>query len=456
MISVPSGIPLRSRLGITAISALMLALGACSAPLSPRDAASVADAAFVFGAPLVTTIRTMQALAPVSPANRLTWQTTLAGPQSRLVVAPNRDTLYVGAPMDLRAGPSVLEVPAIVDRYYAFQFLDAYTENDAVVGTRTNNGAPATYFIAPPGYTGPTPDGMHRIAPKTLQFFLLGRFAVRDEADIATVLQYRDQVRLQSLSEYHGGPAPRVPGFGAPSGPPQALAASGLAFFDELGADMAINPPTTTAGQRLARRMAHVGIGPGMTPSTSADAATRRALERGLAAGVARVARAAHVAGDVRDGWSTNPRVGVYGDDFLLRAAISSIGCGANVAEEATYAFSRVDASGAPYDGTKAYTVTFPAGALPPTDAFWSVSVYGPDLFFVENAANRYTANSSHGLVANVDGSLTLTFSATPPGDPGPNWVPVPAGPFVLMFRNYLPMAGSASAAYHPPAVQAQ
>lgn len=430
----------------------LVLLAACSAPVAASDPRSVAREAYIFGAPLVTTVRTLQSLAQISPVNQLTWQPRLADPQSRLVVAPNRDTVYVGAPMDLRAGPYVLTVPAIPDRYYTFQFLDAYTENPAYVGTRTNGGAAGTYLIAPSSYTGPTPDGMTRLGMPTLQFVLLGRFAAQDPQAVATVFEYRSQIRLVSLQEFQGGAAPAPPRLGAPAGPPQALVESGLGFFDELGAAMAVNPPTSKVGKRVARRMAKVGIGPGKTPSSITDVRTRSELEAGLAEGGGAVAQASAAAGRTSDGWQVNERVGTYGDDFLLRAVVSRIGWGANIPQEAIYAVSRVDAAGQSYVGTNRYALRFAPDQLPKTSAFWSITAYGSDLYLAVNPYDRYSMNSLQSLRPDQDGGLTVTFASTPVD--GANWVPVPEGAFVLIFREYLPDQAAVTGGYHPPSVQ--
>ena len=47
-------------------------------------------------------------------------------------------------------------------------------------------------------------------------------------------------------------------------------------------------------------------------------------------------------------------------------------------------------------DGSKHnYTLTFPAGQLPPVHAFWSVTMYdGKTQFLIKNPINRYLINS--------------------------------------------------------------
>ena len=65
-----------------------------------------------------------------------------------------------------------------------------------------------------------------------------------------------------------------------------------------------------------------------------------------------------------------------------------------------------------PIDASKHnYTITFPAGQLPPVNAFWSVTMYdGKSQLLIENPIKRYLINSPMlpGMKKNADGSLTL------------------------------------------------
>ena len=59
----------------------------------------------------------------------------------------------------------------------------------------------------------------------------------------------------------------------------------------------------------------------------------------------------------------------------------------------AVYYVARRDAAGELLDGKRNYTLTFPAGSLPPVDTkgFWSVTMYkSSDNLLVANAIKRY------------------------------------------------------------------
>jgi hypothetical protein len=96
---------------------------------------------------------------------------------------------------------------------------------------------------------------------------------------------------------------------------------------------------------------------------------------------------------------------------------------------------------------------------LPPVEAFWSLSVYGDDMFFTEHPSGRYTiGDRTPGLTFGDDGSLELVLSHDEPptvADGRPvNWLPVPEGPFVLMLRLYLPGDAVLEGDYRYPAVR--
>jgi len=421
---------------------------------SSQDASTIAADAYVWGLPLVVTMRTMQTLAPAIGVNHLYAQQQLSDATSRSVVAPNVDTLYDVTVLDLRSGPVVLTVPEIHDRYYSFQFLDMYTEAFAYVGTRATGGAAGSWVIAPPGWDGALPPADRLISAPTPLVFLLGRFLVLSADDLPTARAVMAQVRLEPPVPPSGEPGAAASPLGAPPGTPQSIADAGAAFFDELGDVLAISPPASEADRAALARFAAIGIGPGRHPAADATPDLRAALAKGVADGAARVKQELTSSTDSVNGWESHQHLGQYGDDFLLRAAIAQAGWGANVPEEAVYVTSTQDANGEDYSGARSYVLHFAADELPPAKAFWSLTLYGPDMFFVENPAKRYAiGDRTPGLQFNPDGSLDLYLQQNPPPGHESNWLPALAGGFALMMRVYLPEPTVLDGTYRLPAV---
>src|SRR5690606_17636265 len=88
-------------------------------------------------------------------------------------------------------------------------------------------------------------------------------------------------------------------------------------------------------------------------------------------------------------------------------------------------------------------TLRFPPGGEPPVAAFWSLTLYGPDLFFVPNALDRFSiGDRTPGLVRDPDGGLTIAIGNEPPLDgcgraATSNWLPAPPGPAFVALRCY-------------------
>ncbi len=155
------------------------------------------------------------------------------------------------------------------------------------------------------------------------------------------------------------------------------------------------------------------------------------------------------------NGWTTTTRCGRPGNGVLLRAACARILPAVNVAEEAAYWTATVDGAGRALNGRHGYVLRFPAGQLPPNDAFWSLTVTDVAGFMVRNPIERYGLGSRSGLVPNADGSVEIYLQPGAPSGRESNWLPTPAGRFKLTLRAYLPGRAVLEGAYHVPPVQA-
>src|SRR5580765_5851670 len=74
------------------------------------------------------------------------------------------------------------------------------------------------------------------------------------------------------------------------------------------------------------------------------------------------------------NGWSTIRKCGQPGNGILVRAACAKALPVVNVFEEAAYWTTTMDGSGQTLGGGHGYVLHFPAGKLPPNDAFWSLT----------------------------------------------------------------------------------
>jgi hypothetical protein len=222
-----------------------------------------------------------------------------------------------------------------------------------------------------------------------------------------------------------------------------------------LGDALAISEPSTDFQRELFTRVDALGVGAGKHPATDAALGADAALlAEGAAAGSQQIEGNIGSFGENINGWIANTDIGAYGDDLLLRATVAKVAFAANEPEEALYPIAREDSTGAPLDGSKAYTITFPADALPPAEEFWSLTPYGPDMFLVDHPSGRYTiGDRTPGLTFEADGSLVLTLSHDEPATGAGNWLAVPEGDFVLILRLYLPSPAALDGSYEYPGI---
>jgi hypothetical protein len=94
--------------------------------------------------------------------------------------------------------------------------------------------------------------------------------------------------------------------------------------------------------------------------------------------------------------------------------------------------------------------------AGPEYERFWSMTAYTPETIeLVPNLLDKYVvASYTSGLVTADDGSVTIYVQADPPKTASiANWLPVPKGPFNLLFRVYGPKGSALAGTYVPPRI---
>jgi hypothetical protein len=333
----------------------------------------------------------------------------------------------------------------------------------AVPGKRTTGTGPQTYAITGPGWSGALPPGIKQIKSPTSMVWLLGRiYCTGTPEDYAAVHALQDQLKLVPLSSY-GKPYAPPPGQVDPSIDmktavrDQVNRMDAVAYFTLLAQLMKANPPAAADAPELAK-FAKIGLIAGQ--DFDAGKFNPDFAKRIPQVGFDRIMLQFKVGKAVKNinGWLFDTEAGIYGTDYLNRAFITAIGLGANRVQDAVYPTSLKDADGKDYDGAYKYVMHFPKGQLPPARGFWSVTMYDKDYFFVANPINRHSISARQNLKVNSDGSIDLYIQNQSPGaDKEANWLPAPAGKFILMMRLYWPSEKSPSiinGSWKPPAAR--
>ncbi|HEX6424602.1 MAG TPA: DUF1254 domain-containing protein [Acidimicrobiales bacterium] len=397
------------------------------APVDPSPAAAAVADAYVWGYPLVAVHRVRSAHRP-APGGGLAGRGRLSTAADRAVVAPNNDTLYATGWFDLTAGDVIVDVEPMdsPDRYWSVMLLDAYT-HVAYVCRRLHGtgGAHARVTLAP---ERPPAQGALDVVPiATPTLWVLARVLVAGPGDLAAARAAQARIRVHQ---------PSAPARGrAQVDAPGARAGTGDGFLDELRDALAVDPPAPWH--------------PPLPPAAAAvldHAPPAPVVEEGIRLAEARMRGPGRGIDRTGNGWGTRSRGADFGGDVSYRAAYATFSLAGHLPAE-NRSYSRVVDAGEPV------VLRFPPGGEPPVDGFWSLSVYGPDMFFVDNPLGRYSiGDRTPGLRRHGDGSLAVTIGNRRPADVA-NWLPAPAGPCVLALRAYEGRPEVVDASWFPPDV---
>jgi hypothetical protein len=394
-------------------------------------------------------------------------------PDNHGVILPSTDTLYTLSWVDVTKEPVVFEAPAIPNvpgtdhkRFMMYQFMDAWTNVYYSNGLQKGLTKKANFVIVGPDFKGKLPDVPDGVVVHATsnQSWLIVRTQVEGFDDLANVHAVQDQYGLVPLSMFgkpYVAPAglvnPKIPSAPGPS--PQANALNGQQFFTKAAEWFNKVPfPDADKAVGIEKALAQVGIKYGQPYDyASLSAEQRKAMDvatAGVQGEFAKIAATPAAVGDVKGGWVIpNQKIGRYGTDYVLRAAISFVGFGANLAADGFYPLLVQDSKGNVLDGAKKYTITFPKGRLPPAGAFWSVTNY-QDHFLIPNESKKYAVSNWMNPKAAADGSVTIYMQPTSPGaDLEVNWLPTSGSiptPTPLM-RLYWPLPAALDGTWHPP-----
>lgn len=406
--------------------------------------------------------------SPQGVINRLAGPAGM-GPEYKIVVAINDDTVYAQVFLDVSAAPMILTIPTYANSYSILQ-LDVYGN---IFETALSNQPPhqaTSYALCLAGYSGDVPAGTVRVDipyPLTVMILRIDKYSSSGIDQTAAANAFRASLLLQTLEQFashatgiEGGQTFIAPLFNyAPS--VKLMADTGIAFAPEAflaTLQEAMASPTTAPITADDRRLidAFNGYFDAARNEVSRDSKLLAAIIHG-----AQLAHAALINRWQSHRGATNwihfSNIGHWGDQYLDRAALTEYIQYGNDAKAAFYANAFVDASGLPLDGANfAYTITFPADNLPQASRFWSVTAYTPGAIeLVPNPLDRYVVASYSHLAAAEDGSITILVQAEQPRNEKDlaAWLPVPAGSFSLLLRIYGPQGSAADGTYLPPKI---
>jgi len=378
------------------------------------------------------------------------------------IVRPNVDTLYSLGHLNLSDEPQILHIPAVTERYYMIQLMDAWTNVIISIGTRTTGTKEGDYLIAGPSWEGDVPSGITLVRSPTNNISIIGRFDTKkDKESIERLNKIRmEGMYLKPLSYLNKSYTPPKNTNIDPTvdmDTPTVVQVNNLSteeFFNMFISLLKDNPPYDYDAPML-EKFKKLGIKlDGEFDINPLDPKVVDALDSAVKNGPKMILNEGLKFGKPLNNWLFFKDLGDYKDNYLLRALVAQLGWGANKIEDAIYPLVKKDSNGNFLNGETKYIIHFEANKLPPVRAFWSITVY-QNLYLVKNPINRYALGDRDDIKYNADGSLDIYLQHEPPEDDKlNNWLPTPKGIFDMNLRMYWPKQEVIEQKYAPPPVK--
>jgi len=380
------------------------------------------------------------------------------------VVSSNVDNLYSSAFLDLTQGGVEISVPATQGRYYSMMLMDAYSNVFDYIGSRATGTDAGKYLMVGPDWKGEKPKDVVKVfkAPTHL-VWVIGRTLIDGPDDLENVHALQKQYVATVIPPATASPSSWLKRNQFPpidkTKPPvvNVNTMDWKTYFTWVGQLMKENP-VPQSQQAYVDQFKSIGLSfeNGFDVS-KLNSEQQKGLERVVADALKQIEAAAKKkTGIIHEGWFYSLDAGVWGDDYLYRAAIAYRSLGQNIPAEAVYMNTTEDQEGQLLDGSKNnYKITFAKGQLPPVNAFWSFTMYNEKNFFVPNPIGRLAiGNRTKSMKPNKDGSLTVYFQKEAPKGNEGNWLPAPDGKFRVSLRLYVPKENVINGSWLPPGIE--
>jgi hypothetical protein len=426
----------------------------------------LAQEIYVYAYPLVLMDVTRQVATAKTPINTFSHRRTLPDASATDVVNPDTDMLPSTAWLDLSKEPIVLSVPDMRGRYYLMSMQDAWTNVFASPGKRVTGTDKSDFAIVGPRWKGTLPGGVEEVKSPTDIVWVIGRTQVNGKSDVAAVNKIQDQYKLTPLSRWSKTAGSRAAAAAPASGtridlktsPAEQVAKMDARTFFTRFAEVLPSSPPTKDDAPMVDKMKRLGIvgGQPFDPSKLEASALEGINEAPKATQDAMLAAAKGTGGaEIRNGWKFHLDLGRYGVNYGKRAFVAWLGLGSDAPEDEIQMSTRLDAGGKPLDGGNKYVLHFDSGKTPPSDAFWSVTLYNDKKLLAANPIERYAIGDREKPTANPDGSLDIYIqNANPGGGKESNWLPAPKGSFNLVLRVYWPKPDVLAGRWSPPPIR--
>jgi hypothetical protein len=367
--------------------------------------------------------------------NRVVADTELKDHTLKDIARPNNDTLYIAAVLDLRKDPVILEMPAFDSDYVSLMVTGYDHYVNVPMTTRLGDFKKPEkmlyYSERTEGYKGEPVEGVERIFEATGDFItaiLRVMPHASDQERFNRNIEQMKQVKVITLSEFRGGEAKPIDDIEFPPvGQRDAdVFENNLLEVMQFVFNHTSFDPENELDRELLSAYEPLGVVPGQ-PYDAVKVAKvdgkriRKVSERIFAEEMAKT-------GD-KDFYEKElfgkflPKGQMPLDLLLFQSVLGPIGLPAT---EAVYP-AVLTTDGKPMNAMNDYVIRMTADELPPTEVFWSLTLYDLENgFFIPNERKKYSVGENAGMQLDENGGIEVHVAAEQPeGVPEENWLPI-------------------------------
>ena len=362
------------------------------------------------------------------------------------ITAPNSDTLYSWAWLNLTT-PILFEYPDVPDdRYFVFPIYDMFMDVVYSLGSRTTGNKKKLFLITGPNFDKISlgSDIIH-LPMDTLYALILGRTYFSGTAkDLKTVhkLQAKYTLKPVDVTTHTNVVYYEQPKINYTDNPKnEILKLTTIEYFDYLRNLLTfISRPRIEDNAFLNEIKALLG-----DDYTQLNRKLIQLLEP-LPLVVLEILKFETL--KLYKGlnyWKSPTVIGNYGTNYMARACIAAFGYASNINEDCVYCNALKTSDFLELNGRHDYIIHFENGLLPPVHAFWSITLYIPvddGWYFYPNSMNKFDICVPRDeLVYNDDGSLYIYLQSKISNNSlVSNLIPTPfERNFILTMRLYWP-----------------
>jgi hypothetical protein len=367
--------------------------------------------------------------------NTVDADTNLKDHTMREIARPNNDTLYVSALLDLRKDPVILEMPAFDSDYVSLMVTGYDHYVNVPMATRLDDFKKPEkmlfYTERTEGYKGEPVEGVDRIFEATGDFIsavLRIMPHASDQERFKRIIGQMEQVKVVTLSELRGKTAKPVDDVEFPPvGQKDAdIFENNLLEVMQFVFNHTTFDPKDELDQALLGAYEPLGVVPGQSfdPAKVAKidgAKLREVSERIFAEEMAKTADQEFSKKELFGKFK--PKGEMTLELLLFQSVLGPIGL---PAVEAVYP-SVATTDGTQMNAQKDYVIRMAADEMPPTEVFWSLTLY--DLqngFFIPNDHKKYSVGENAGMKLDENGGIEVYVATEKPeGVPEENWLPI-------------------------------